>query len=322
MPRNRGPSGATFMPIGNRLSEDPLGIVASLFLLVTRSTRQSARGVVGVRGGGEGRCRIGLKPTGPRDRERPACAIDRRPSASCTLRPYVTNGHVAGLPLVTRRSRSFDGTAIFICQPARSLGGARPCLPTVCSTASLRRGLCAPHSRRVPGRVSQGARRCGADFFDIRISGRGAHGAYPHKSGSTIVAAYPGASHADRRHRTPIPQGVSSRSHRSMRLGLQHHPRDGALAVTIRAFNDELPPRMVDPLNSRQESACLRSSSAVEIRDIFTVLHNHEEQMRRSRAATDCSPDNVTWMEQPRMVKRGLVRLLKGTVAMGLGAPG
>src|SRR3712207_330570 len=79
-------------------------------------------------------------------------------------------------------TRGCDGTAVFIFQPAEEgLGGARAMLADglferfPCDEVYALHNL--PDGPR--GRVSMkpGAAMAGADFFDIRITGRGAHGA-------------------------------------------------------------------------------------------------------------------------------------------------
>ncbi|MFL5057236.1 MAG: amidohydrolase, partial [Microvirga sp.] len=84
-------------------------------------------------------------------------------------------------------TRDFDRTAVFIFQPAEEgLGGARAML----ADGLFERFPCdeiyalhnAPEGPQGQVSVHSGAMMAAADFFDIRITGRGAHGAHPHQA--------------------------------------------------------------------------------------------------------------------------------------------
>src|SRR5262249_2599836 len=91
-------------------------------------------------------------------------------------------------------TRDFDGTVHFIFQPAEEgLGGARAMI----EDGLFQKFPCdeiyglhkAPHPS--PGETPgpPGPAMAGADFFDIRIHGYGAHGAMPERSKDAVVIA-------------------------------------------------------------------------------------------------------------------------------------
>ena len=91
-------------------------------------------------------------------------------------------------------TRAFDGTAVFIFQPAEEgFGGARAMI----ADGLFERFPCdeiyglhnSPDGPRGRVTIKAGAAMAGADFFDIRIKGRGSHGAYPHKATDPVVIA-------------------------------------------------------------------------------------------------------------------------------------
>ena len=91
-------------------------------------------------------------------------------------------------------TRNFDGTAVFIFQPAEEgLGGARAML----ADGLFERFPCDevyglhndPSLDHGAVTVFGGPAMAGADFFDIAIRGRGGHGAMPHSTRDPIVAA-------------------------------------------------------------------------------------------------------------------------------------
>src|SRR6202521_5755704 len=146
-------------------------------------------GVVGVlKGRGAGGRRIGLRAD-----------MDALPMDEQTNLPYRSkhpgrfhgcghDGHTTmllGAAPYLAETRKFDGTVVFIFQPAEEgLGGARAML----ADGLFKRFPCDEiyglHNSPIlaQGRVAvrTGVAMAAADFFDVRITGRGAHGAKPH----------------------------------------------------------------------------------------------------------------------------------------------
>ena len=107
------------------------------------------------------------------------------------------DGHTAMLLLAARQlseTRSFDGTAVFIFQPAEERGGG--------AHALIRDGLFARFPvdavygmHNIPGipegqfAVMPGAVMAASDYFEIVLRAAGAHAAVPHASADPILAA-------------------------------------------------------------------------------------------------------------------------------------
>jgi amidohydrolase len=96
--------------------------------------------------------------------------------------------------ILSARRRELPGTAVFIFQPAEEVfGGAAPMLaagaldePRVAEVYGLHLT-----TQTAVGQVQilPGPAMASADFFDVEITGRGGHGAYPHLSIDPITAA-------------------------------------------------------------------------------------------------------------------------------------
>jgi len=154
-------------------------------------------GVVGIlKGKGEGR-RIGLRA------DMDALPIDERtnlPFASKTPGVMHACGHdshttmLLGAARYLAETRDFDGTAIFIFQPAEEgLGGARAMLADDLFTRFPCDEVYGMHNwpGGNPGKVTvkPGEAMAGADFFDFVVRGSGSHGAMPQASKDPVVIA-------------------------------------------------------------------------------------------------------------------------------------
>ncbi|MEL6621670.1 MAG: M20 aminoacylase family protein [Pseudomonadota bacterium] len=156
-------------------------------------------GVVGIlkgRNGGNGK-RIGLRA------DMDALPIDEKtnlPFASKTPGVMHACGHDAhtamllGAAKYLAETRDFDGTAVFIFQPAEEgLGGARAMLADKLFDRFPCDEIYGMHNNPIgtPNAVGvkPGEAMAGADFFDFHVRGSGSHGAMPHKSKDPIVIA-------------------------------------------------------------------------------------------------------------------------------------
>jgi metal-dependent amidase/aminoacylase/carboxypeptidase family protein len=140
---------------------------------------------------------VGVLRHGSSDAHRPArrhgrAARSRRPTPSPTartpgdarLRPRRPHRHAAGCGRYLALTRRFDGTVNFIFQPAEEgLGGAKAMLADglfqrfpcdACSACTT-----GPSWRWAASTVRSGPMMAGGAFFDIDITGMGAHGARP-----------------------------------------------------------------------------------------------------------------------------------------------
>lgn len=254
-------------------------------------------GVVGVitGTGGPGR-RIGLRAD-----------MDALPMDEATNLPFRSkipgrfhgcghDGHTTMLLGAARylaENRDFAGSVICIFQPAEEgLGGARAML----ADKLFERFPCdevyglhnAPNLEPGQVRVFSGPAMAGADFFDIKIRGRGSHGARPEVSRDPIIAATAlvqalqsvVSRNADPQHPTVL-------SVTQIHAGSAYNviPEEASLAGTMRFFD----PATGELMRQRMRTIAAGIAQVfemeidVEIRSIFDVLVNHEAQTEAAK---------------------------------------
>jgi amidohydrolase len=221
------------------------------------------------------------------------------------------------------QTRNFDGQAILIFQPAEEgLGGAR---------AMLKDGLfqkfpCdevyglhnAPDLE--PGKVTilPGPAMAGADFFDITVKGYGSHGAMPNFSKDPIIAAMTLGQALQTivsRNADPLEAAVVSITQFHSGSAYNVIPDEARLAGTMRTFSDKV--RALTRERMRAIAAGVAATFGVEIevdiRDIFTVLENHEEQSRAVAevASEIVGVENVSMTPQPKMGSEDFADMLR-----------
>jgi amidohydrolase len=265
-------------------------------------------GVVGVlRAGGGNARRIGLRAD-----------MDALPIEEATGLPYASrhpgrmhacghDGHTTMLLGAARylaETRNFDGTAVFIFQPAEEgLGGARAMI----ADGLFQRFPCdeiyalhnSPDGPRGGVTVKPGPAMSGADFFDIRIKGRGSHGAYPHKSADPVVIALTLGQAMQTivsRNADPLEPAVVSITQVHAGSAYNVIPDTAHLAGTVRAFDDET--RSLVRTRMREiaagTAAAFGATIDVELRDVFTVLRNDPDKIEAvARAATELFGDSA-----------------------------
>jgi hippurate hydrolase len=248
-------------------------------------------GVVGVlKGRGGGSKRIGLRAD-----------MDALPMEEKTNLPWRStipgrfhgcghDGHTTMLLGAARylaETRSFDGTAVFIFQPAEEgLGGARAMI----RDKLFERFPCdevyglhnAPDLDHEHVTVFPGPGMAGADFFDITINGYGSHGAMPERSKDPVVIALQLGQALQTivsRNVDPLKSAVLSITQIHAGSAYNVIPGEARLAGTVRAFSDEV--RKL--VRERMKAICAGMAAAfhveidVDIRDIFSVLVNSAE---------------------------------------------
>jgi amidohydrolase len=274
-------------------------------------------GVVGILQGrnGGGR-RIGLRAD-----------MDALPIEEATNLPYRStspgkmhacghDGHTTMLLGAARylaETRDFDGTAVFIFQPAEEgLGGARAML----ADGLFRRFPCdevyglhnSPEGPRGRVAIRPGAAMAAADFFDIRITGRGSHAAHPHQSiDPTIVALTLGQALQTIASRNADPLKAIVLSITQIHGGAAYNviPESVTLAGTVRTFDDAT--RKLATARMREIAAgvakAFNCTIEADIRDIFSVLHNSERQAAAAaEIATELfGAENVDPAAEPKM---------------------
>ncbi len=210
-------------------------------------------------------------------------------------------------------TRNFDGSVAFIFQPAEEgLGGAR---------AMLKDGLfqkfpCdevygmhnAPDLDPRQVAIFPGPGMAGADFFDITITGYGSHGAMPERSKDPVVIAMTlgqALQSIVSRNVDPLRSAVLSITQIHSGSAYNVIPNEAKLAGTVRAFSDEVRNQIRDRMRTIAAgiAAAFQVEINVDIRDIFSVLINHEEH---SAAVADVAREivgneNVLTASRPKM---------------------
>ncbi|MGA4554610.1 M20 aminoacylase family protein [Methylorubrum aminovorans] len=273
-------------------------------------------GVVGVLQGRPGSRRIGLRAD-----------MDALPITEETNLPYRStvpgkmhacghDGHTTMLIGAARylaETRDFDGTAVFVFQPAEEgLGGAR---------AMIADGLFekfpvdeiyaihnAPHGPHGVLQVKPGPIMAAADFFDIRITGRGAHAAMPHQGIDPIVVAT-GLAQAMQsivsRNSNPLKSAVVSITQIHAGAAYNVIPEGARLAGTVRTFDADLRTLIARRIRELAAgfAAAYGATIEVDLRDVFSVLDNHPEQAAAAaEIATELfGADKVEANTVPRM---------------------
>lgn len=273
-------------------------------------------GVVGVLKGRPGARRIGLRAD-----------MDALPITEETNLPYRStvpgkmhacghDGHTTMLLGAARylaETRDFAGTAVFVFQPAEEgLGGAR---------AMIADGLFekfpvdeiyaihnAPHGPHGVLQVKPGPIMAAADFFDIRITGRGAHAAMPHQGIDPILVAT-GLAQAMQsivsRNSSPLKSAVVSITQIHAGAAYNVIPEGAHLAGTVRTFDAALRQLIATRIRELAAgfAAAYGATIEVDLRDVFSVLDNHPEQAAAAaEIATELfGPEKVEADTVPRM---------------------
>ncbi len=265
------------------------GIVAKLLNEwgIETHTGIGKTGVVGVLKGKAGGKTIGLRA------DMDALPIDERsnlPFASKTPGVMHACGHDAhttmllGAARYLAETRDFDGTAVFIFQPAEEgLGGARAMLADDLFTRFPCDEIYGMHNNPngASGQVGvkPGQAMAGADFFDIHIRAYGSHAAIPQASKDPIVIGSALVSQLQTivsRNIAPTEPIVFSVTQIHSGSAYNVIPSDCTISGTMRYFD----PETADLVRARVRELCagLASAYGVEIefdnREIFDVLVN------------------------------------------------
>lgn len=210
-------------------------------------------------------------------------------------------------------TRDFDGTAVFIFQPAEEgLGGARAML----KDGLFERFPCdeiyglhnQPGGRHGQIKLCTGPIMAAADFFDIRIRGRGIHAAQPHRGNDPIVIAT-GLAQALQsivsRNTDPLKSIVLSITRIAAGSAYNVIPETAHMAGTVRTFDAEV--RKLAGTRIRELAAGFAAAYGAEIevdlQDVFSVLENAPEQAAAAAqvAAELVGADQVDANAVPRM---------------------
>ncbi|GLS44954.1 M20 aminoacylase family protein [Methylobacterium brachythecii] len=273
-------------------------------------------GVVGLLRGRPGKRRIGLRADMDALPIEEETNLPYRSTIPSTMHACGHDGHTTMLLGAARylaETRDFDGTAVFVFQPAEEgLGGARAMIADglfekfpVDEIFAIHNNPNGPHGKIL---VRPGPAMAAADFFDIRITGRGAHAARPQEGIDPILVA------------TAIPQAMQSIVSRNadplkaavvsitqIHAGAAYNviPEGAHLAGTVRTFDAAL--RELVSTRIREIAGGIGEAYGarveVEIRDVFSVLENSPDHaMAVAEIATELfGADRVDAQSKPHM---------------------
>jgi len=227
-------------------------------------------------------------------------------------------------------NRGFKGTAVFVFQPAEEgLGGARSMIAEKLFERFPCDEIYGLHNSPDldPGQISifPGPAMAGADFFDIKITGRGSHGAMPHMGRDPIVVAMSLANALQTIvSRNADPREAAVLSITQIHAGSAYNviPEEAVLAGTIRTFSPEIGSLVRDRMReiAAGTAASFGVTIEVDIRNIFNVLVNHEAQTEAvvTVAAEIVGPEGVLTDGKPLMGSEDfadMLRVVRGAYA-------
>jgi amidohydrolase len=220
-------------------------------------------------------------------------------------------------------TRNFDGTVVFVFQPAEEgLGGARAML----ADGLFERFPCdeiyalhnAPEGPQGQISVRSGPMMAGADFFDIRITGCGAHGAHPHQAiDPTVVAITLAQAMQTIVSRNTDPRYPTVVSITQIHAGSAYNviPETAHLAGTVRTFRDDVRGLVRGRIRALASgiAGSFGATVEVDIRDIFTVLENHEAQtLAAAEAAREIVGEaRIDTEPRPKMASEDFADMLR-----------
>ena len=210
-------------------------------------------------------------------------------------------------------TRNFDGTVHFIFQPAEEgLGGARAMIKDGLFTQfpcdeiyGLHNAPDLDHGQLA---IFPGPAMAGSDFFDIVITGYGAHGAMPEKSKDPVIVAMAVGQAMQSivsRNVDPLKSAVLSITQIHAGSAYNVIPGEARLCGTVRAFDDKV--RTL--IRERMRAICAGMATAfgveitIDLRDTFSVLNNSVEQSAAVAevARTVVGESNVFTKSRPKM---------------------
>src|SRR5215212_9696643 len=188
------------------------------------------------------------------------------------------------------QTRNFDGTVHFIFQPAEEgLGGAEAMVKDGLFDEFPCEVIFGMHNR--PGlavgkfQIRPGAMMAGGAFFDIAITGRGAHGARPEAGVDPVVAASHIATALQSivaRNVRPVDTAVLSVTQIHAGHAYNVIPEKATLGGTVRCFSKATMKLVEDRMRQIAEGVAtgLGASASLDFRHLFPALVNHDEETK------------------------------------------
>jgi hippurate hydrolase len=194
------------------------------------------------------------------------------------------------------RTKNFDGTVHFIFQPAEEgLGGATAMIADGLFERFPCDVLFGMHNR--PGlplgkfQIKPGPMMAGGGYFDVNITGVGAHGARPESSVDPVVAAAQIATALQTvisRNVRPLDTAVVSVTRLNAGGAYNVIPEKASLGGTMRCFSDATMKLIEDRMRALAESiaAGFGARAELDFRVLFPPLVNHPDE---TRFIADCA---------------------------------
>ena len=269
----------------HRTAERVAAELESLGIEVHRGVGKT--GVVGVLRSGNGQGRIGLRAD-----------MDALPILEANDLPYRSgtpgvmhacghDGHTTMLLGAARylaETRNFSGTVHLIFQPGEEgIGGALAMLDDKLFERFPCDSVFGMHNR--PGMavgqyaICPGTAMAGGAFFDIKVEGRGSHGAHPEQSiDPVLTACHIGAALQSVVARNIAPTDTAVLSVTRITSGDAYNvvPQSAVMAGTARAFTNAVMNRIEESLRRvvGGVAAGFGATATVDFRKIFAPLHN------------------------------------------------
>jgi amidohydrolase len=265
-------------------------------------------GVVGVLRNGNGQASIGLRAD-----------MDALPILEATRLPYASqtpgrmhacghDGHTTmllGAAKYLAETRNFNGTVNFIFQPAEEgVGGALEMLKDGLFERFPCNSVYGMHNR--PGLpvgkfiTGPGTRAAGGAFFDITITGKGAHGAYPyHSIDPIVVACHLGTALQSIVSRNISAQETAVLSITRIQSGDAYNviPQSAIMAGTVRTMKSDVMAMIEQNMKRLAVSIAVGfgAEATVDFRVIFAPMVNNEAEATAygDAAAALVGEDNV-----------------------------
>ncbi|MCW5638243.1 MAG: amidohydrolase [Rubrivivax sp.] len=244
-------------------------------------------GVVGVLRAGSSQRSIGLRADMDALPIAEANGFDHRSRHPGRMHACGHDGHTAmllGAAQVLAQSRRFDGTVNFIFQPAEEgLGGARAMIDDGLFRRFPCRTIFGMHNR--PGlpvgdfAVRSGAMMAGGAFFDIRVTGKGTHGARPEAGIDPVIVAAHIATALQTivaRNVAPLETAVLSITRIAAGDAYNVIPQTATLGGTVRAFSGAVMAQIEAAIRrvAAGVAAGLGASAEVDFRTLFAPTVN------------------------------------------------
>jgi len=283
-------------------------------------------GVVGVLRSGNGHGRVGLRADMDALPIEEATGLSYASRNGGTMHACGHDGHTTMLLGAARylaETRDFSGTVHFIFQPGEEgIGGAQAMLKDGLFQRFPCDAVFGLHNR--PGMpvgqyaITPGAAMAGGAFFDIVVTGRGAHGARPEESiDPVLVACHIGTALQSIVSRNVSPRETAALSITRIQGGDAYNviPETATLSGTARTMRRETM-TLIEQAMQRlvpNVAAGFGAAASVDFRLIFAPLVNHPGQTREVAdiAAELVGEDNVDRNKPPAVASEDFSFMLE-----------